>query len=65
MSNIAQSERDKILKMSQRLPTRIIGQKEAVECVVRAIQRNRAGIKDPLRPIGTFLFVGPTGVGKT
>ena len=65
VSNIAQSERDKILKMSQRLQNRIIGQKEAVECVVRAIQRNRAGIKDPLRPIGTFLFVGPTGVGKT
>ncbi|MGN0191552.1 MAG: ATP-dependent Clp protease ATP-binding subunit, partial [Candidatus Cryptobacteroides sp.] len=65
VSSIAQTEREKILKMSQRLRMRIIGQNEAVECVVRAIQRNRAGIKDPLRPIGTFLFVGPTGVGKT
>lgn len=63
--SIAKSEREKILRMSQRLRSRIIGQDAAVDCVVRAIQRNRAGIKDPLRPIGTFLFLGPTGVGKT
>ena len=51
--------------MRARLQQRIIGQDEAIEKVVRAIQRNRAGLKDPNRPIGTFLFFGPTGVGKT
>jgi ATP-dependent Clp protease ATP-binding subunit ClpC len=51
--------------MRTRLKGRIIGQDEAIETVVRAIQRNRAGLKDPNRPIGTFLFFGPTGVGKT
>ena len=51
--------------MRQRLQGRIIGQDDAIDTVVRAIQRNRAGLKDPSRPIGTFLFFGPTGVGKT
>ncbi len=51
--------------MKTRLQDRIIGQDEAIDKVVRAIQRNRAGLKDPNRPIGTFLFFGPTGVGKT
>lgn len=51
--------------MKGRLQSRIIGQDDAIEKVVRAIQRNRAGLKDPNRPIGTFLFFGPTGVGKT
>ena len=53
------------MKMKQKLQGRIIGQDEAIEKVVRAIQRNRAGIKDPGKPIGTFIFFGPTGVGKT
>ena len=62
---IAQSEGSKLMKMGIMLKSRIIGQDEAVEKVIRAIRRNRAGIKDPDKPIGTFLFMGPTGVGKT
>ena len=62
---VAESEGNRLVKMSQRLKERIIGQDEAVDTVVRAIQRGRAGLKDPNRPIGTFLFFGPTGVGKT
>ena len=65
VNKVAESEGNRILKMRARLKDRIIGQDEAVETVVRAIQRNRAGLKDPHRPIGTFLFFGPTGVGKT
>ena len=62
---VAESEGNRILKMCQRLKARIIGQDSAIDTVVRAIQRGRAGLKDPHRPIGTFLFFGPTGVGKT
>ena len=62
---VAESEGGKLLKMKQKLQSRIIGQDEAIEKVVRAIQRNRAGIKDPGKPIGSFIFFGPTGVGKT
>ena len=62
---IAEGEGNKLMKMKSKLQSRIIGQDEAIEKVVRAIQRNRAGIKDPGKPIGTFLFFGPTGVGKT
>ncbi|MBR1570628.1 MAG: ATP-dependent Clp protease ATP-binding subunit, partial [Bacteroidales bacterium] len=65
VNKVAESEGNRILKMRKRLKDRIVGQDEAVETVVRAIQRNRAGLKDPHRPIGTFLFFGPTGVGKT
>lgn len=65
VNKVAESEGNRIVKMRTRLRSRIIGQDEAVETVVRAIQRNRAGLKDPHRPIGTFLFFGPTGVGKT
>lgn len=63
--NIAESEGIRLVKMRQKLQAAIIGQDEAIDKVVRAIQRNRAGIKDPGKPIGTFLFFGPTGVGKT
>ncbi len=65
VNKVAESEGNRILKMRKRLKDRIVGQDQAVETVVRAIQRNRAGLKDPHRPIGTFLFFGPTGVGKT
>ena len=65
VNKVAESEGNRLVKMRERLRQRIIGQDEAVEKVVRAIQRNRAGLKDPHRPIGTFLFFGPTGVGKT
>ncbi|MBE6224309.1 MAG: ATP-dependent Clp protease ATP-binding subunit [Bacteroidales bacterium] len=65
VSKIAQSEGNKLAAMGATLKERIIGQDEAVDTVTRAIQRNRAGLKDPNKPIGTFLFLGPTGVGKT
>ena len=63
--NVAESEGLKLVRMRSKLQGRIIGQDDAIDKVVRAIQRNRAGIKDPGKPIGTFLFFGPTGVGKT
>ena len=62
---IAEGEGNKLMKMRAKLQGRIIGQDDAIDKVVRAIQRNRAGIKDPGKPIGTLLFFGPTGVGKT
>jgi ATP-dependent Clp protease ATP-binding subunit ClpC len=65
VNKVAETEGNRLLKMKERLKSRIIGQDEAIDKVVRAIQRNRAGLKDPNRPIGTFLFFGPTGVGKT
>lgn len=65
VNKVAETEGNRIIKMKERLQGRIIGQDDAIDKVVRAIQRNRAGLKDPNRPIGTFLFFGPTGVGKT
>ena len=65
VSELSQSETDKLLHLEQRLHERIIGQDEAVSAVSRAIRRARAGLKDPSRPIGSFIFLGPTGVGKT
>ena len=62
---VAESESARLVKMKEKISKRIIGQDEAIDKVVRAIQRNRAGIKDPGKPIGTFMFFGPTGVGKT
>lgn len=62
---VASSERTKLMKMEDKLKERVVGQDEAIGKVVKAIRRNRAGIKDPHRPIGSFLFFGPTGVGKT
>ncbi|MBQ2769083.1 MAG: ATP-dependent Clp protease ATP-binding subunit [Clostridia bacterium] len=63
--NITQEEGQKLLKLEEELHKRIIGQNEAVNAVAKAIRRARAGIKDPSKPIGSFIFVGPTGVGKT
>lgn len=65
VSRMLESERDKLLRMEQDLHQRVIGQDEAVEAVSNAIRRSRAGLSDPNRPIGSFLFLGPTGVGKT
>ncbi|MEG1617684.1 MAG: ATP-dependent Clp protease ATP-binding subunit [Bacteroidales bacterium] len=65
VQRIAQAEGHKLLEMSAELKKRIIGQDEAVNKIVKAIQRNRVGLKDPNKPIGTFMFLGPTGVGKT
>ncbi len=65
IQRIAQAEGIRLLGMKQLLKDKIIGQDEAVEKIVKAIQRNRIGLKDPNRPIGSFIFLGPTGVGKT
>src|SRR5689334_21469702 len=60
-----EGEVEKLIHMEERLHERVIGQREAVEAVSNALRRSRAGLQDPNRPIGTFLFIGPTGVGKT
>ena len=65
VSRLVQGEREKLLTLDETLHKRGIGQDEAVQAVTEAIQRSRAGIQDPNRPIGSFLFLGPTGVGKT
>ncbi len=65
VSRLAQAETEKLLNMKQELHTRVVGQDEAIEVVTRAIRRSRAGLKNPSRPIGPFIFLGPTGVGKT
>jgi ATP-dependent Clp protease ATP-binding subunit ClpC len=65
VQRIAQAEGARLLKMADELRGSVIGQDEAIEKVVKSIQRNRAGLKDPNKPIGTFVFLGPTGVGKT
>ncbi len=65
VARMMEGERDKLLRMEQELHSRVIGQDEAVEAVSNAIRRSRAGLADPNRPVGSFLFLGPTGVGKT
>jgi len=65
VSRMLEGERDKLLRMEEALHARVIGQDEAVSAVSDAIRRSRAGLSDPNRPIGSFLFMGPTGVGKT
>jgi len=65
VARLMEGEREKLLKMEERLHERIVGQEEAVQVVSDAVRRSRAGLSDPNRPIGSFLFLGPTGVGKT
>ncbi len=65
VKRIAQSESNKLLNMKQDLAKAVVGQDEAIDKITKAIQRNRVGLKDPKKPIGTFIFLGPTGVGKT
>jgi len=65
VDKMLEGERDKLLKMEDALAKRVIGQKEAVAAVSTAVRRARAGLQDPNRPIGSFMFLGPTGVGKT
>ena len=65
VARLVQGEREKLLTLDETLHKRVVGQDEAVQAVTEAIQRSRAGIQDPNRPIGSFLFLGPTGVGKT
>jgi ATP-dependent Clp protease ATP-binding subunit ClpC len=65
VSRLAQAETEKLLKMGELLHQRVVGQEEAINVLTRAIRRSRAGLKSPSRPIGSFIFLGPTGVGKT
>lgn len=65
ISRLLEGEKDKLLHMEERLQKRVIGQREAVEAVSNAVRRARSGLQDPNRPIGSFIFMGPTGVGKT
>ena len=65
VSKMMEGEKEKLLRMEEELHNRVIGQNEAVDAVANAIRRSRAGLSDPNRPIGSFLFLGPTGVGKT
>ncbi|MCE2893090.1 MAG: ATP-dependent Clp protease ATP-binding subunit [Flammeovirgaceae bacterium] len=64
-NRIAQKESNKLLGMAEQLSSKVIGQEEAIKKLTRAIQRTRVGLKDPKKPIGSFIFLGPTGVGKT
>jgi ATP-dependent Clp protease ATP-binding subunit ClpB len=65
VSRLVEGERDKLLRLEDTLHRRVVGQEEAVKAVADAVRRSRAGLADPDRPLGTFLFLGPTGVGKT
>ena len=65
VSKMLEGERDKLLRMEEQLHTRVVGQEEAIKVVSDAVRRSRAGLSDPNRPSGSFLFLGPTGVGKT
>jgi ATP-dependent Clp protease ATP-binding subunit ClpB len=65
ITRLLESEKEKLLRMEERIRQRVVGQDEAVEAVSNAIRRSRAGLSDPNRPLGSFLFLGPTGVGKT
>ena len=65
VQRVAQAEGDRLFKMFDEIHDKVIGQNDAIKKVVKAIQRNRAGLKDPNKPIGSFIFLGPTGVGKT
>ncbi|WP_152266895.1 ATP-dependent Clp protease ATP-binding subunit [Agriterribacter humi] len=65
VKRMVQAETDKLRRMAEDLAGAVVGQEEAIQKIVKAIQRNRVGLKDPKKPIGTFIFLGPTGVGKT
>ena len=65
VSKLLEGEKEKLLKMEERLHRRVVGQDEAIQAVANAVRRSRAGLNDPNRPIGSFIFLGPTGVGKT
>ena len=65
LTNLVETESKKLLDLEERLHKRVIGQDEAVKSVSNAVRRSRAGLQDPNRPLGSFIFLGPTGVGKT
>ena len=64
VQKIAKKESGRLMRMAESMNDTVIGQNEAIQKVVKAIQRNRAGLKDPNKPVGSFIFLGPTGVGK-
>jgi ATP-dependent Clp protease ATP-binding subunit ClpA len=65
VTRIRQTESERLVQMEDELHKRVVGQHDAIAAISRAIRRSRAGLKDPRRPIGSFIFSGPTGVGKT
>ena len=65
VTRLTETESERLMKLEEELHRRVIGQESAVSAVARAIRRGRVGLKDPKRPIGSFIFLGPTGVGKT
>ncbi len=65
VSRMREGERDNLLHMEERYQQRVIGQQEAISAVANAVRRSRSGLQDPSRPVGSFIFLGPTGVGKT
>ena len=65
VDRMLEGEREKLLRMEEQIGKRVVGQAEAVKAVSTAVRRARAGLQDPNRPIGSFMFLGPTGVGKT
>ena len=65
VQKVAEKESGRLMRMAESMNGTVIGQNEAIQKVVKAIQRNRAGLKDPNKPVGSFIFLGPTGVGKT
>ena len=64
VSKMMQSEKEKLLHLESELHTRVIGQEEAISAIANAVRRSRAGLQDPKRPIGSFIFLGTTGVGR-
>src|SRR5690606_22687433 len=65
VTKMLEGEKQKLLKMEERLARRVVGQEEAIEAISNAVRRARSGLQDPNRPVGSFIFLGPTGVGKT
>ena len=65
LTSINEDEGDKLLRMEEELHRRVVSQEKAISALSRAIRRSRAGLKNPARPVGSFIFLGPTGVGKT
>src|SRR5207245_6381501 len=65
VSRLQEGEREKLIKLEEHLHLRVVGQEEAIKAVSNAVRRARAGLQDPNRPLGSFIFLGPTGVGKT
>src|SRR5690606_7044482 len=65
VTRMLEGEKQKLLRMEERLARRVVGQEEAIQALSNAVRRARSGLQDPNRPIGSFIFLGPTGVGKT